>query len=168
MMMTKPKLGSSNVGLLIATLRFASLVHRPMRDGVAEPEGLSANELRIVIALGGEGLRAGYELSELIGMPAMNVSRALAALATRGWVEQVADPGNRRRKPYQLSKKGWTAYKAMGPEIDSVASFLFSDFDKAERTAMASGLDKLYARVMSWESATTPPSKQGKSQKKQK
>jgi DNA-binding MarR family transcriptional regulator len=159
MMMKKTKLGSSNVGLLIATLRFASLVHRPMRDGVAEPEGLSANELRIVIALGGEGLRAGYELAELMGMPAMNVSRALAVLSARGWVEQVADPGNRRRKPYQLSKKGWTAYKAMGPEIETVASFLFSGLDKAERTAMASGLDKLYSRVISWEGTAAPAKK---------
>ncbi len=34
------------INLLVAALRFASLISRPMRDGVADPTGFSANELQ--------------------------------------------------------------------------------------------------------------------------
>ena len=43
------------IDLLVAMLEFASLISRPMRDGVADPAGLSSNELRILMALTGEG-----------------------------------------------------------------------------------------------------------------
>lgn len=149
-MSTRPS-ENSDVGLLIAMLRFAALINRPMRDGVALPAGVSPNELKIIIALGGEGERAGHELADLMGMQPMNVSRALAALVERGWVEEVIDPNNRRRKPHRLSAEGWDAYRAMGPEIEAVAAFLFTTLDPAERTGMAAVLDKLYTQVMRWE-----------------
>ncbi|MFM5913227.1 MAG: MarR family winged helix-turn-helix transcriptional regulator [Chakrabartia godavariana] len=142
--------GNDDVGLLISMLRFASLINRPMRDGVATPAGLSSNELKMIMALGGEGERAGHELAELMGMQPMNVSRALAALAERGWVEQVVDASNRRRKPHRLSAKGWEAYRAMGPKLEDVAAFLFSTLQPNERAAMSDVLDRLYHQVMSW------------------
>lgn len=141
---------NSDVGLLIAMLRFATLINRPMRDGVADPTGVSPNELKIIIALGGEGERAGHELAELMGMQPMNVSRALAALAERGWVEEVVDQSNRRRKPHRLSAKGWKAYRDMGPRIEDVAKFLFSTLEPNERAGMSNVLDKLYHQVMAW------------------
>ena len=73
-------------------LKFASLISRPMRDGVADPAGLSSNELRILMALSGEGESAGHYLAELMGMHAMNVSRALASLHAMGLVEPVKQP----------------------------------------------------------------------------
>jgi hypothetical protein len=57
---------NTDVALLISMLRFATLINSPMRDGVALPVGVSPNELKIIIALGGEGERAGHELAELI------------------------------------------------------------------------------------------------------
>ena len=145
------RLDNSDVGLLIAMLRFAALISRPMRDGVAMPAGISPNELKIVMALAGEGERAGHELAELMGMQPMNVSRALAALAERGWVEQVTDAANRRRKPHRLTETGVAAYRAMAPEISEVARFLFQTLDVNERDGMAGVLDKLYRQVMLWE-----------------
>lgn len=141
----------SDVGLLIAMLRFAALINRPMRDGVALPADVSPNELKMIIALGGEGERAGHELAELMGMQPMNVSRALAALVERGWVEEVADLNNRRRKPHRLSAAGWKAYKAMGPRIEAVADFLFSTLEPNERAGMGAVLNKLYEQVMKWD-----------------
>src|SRR5882762_4426735 len=61
------------IALLMAMLRFASVISRPMRDGVADPAGFSSNELRILMALSGEGESAGHDLAELMGMHAMNV-----------------------------------------------------------------------------------------------
>ena len=138
--------------LLVALLRLASVINRPMRDGVAEPEGLSLNDLRILMALGGEGALAGHDLAEVMGMQAMSVSRALATLGTLGLVQIVDDPGSRRRKPHQLSAKGWVKHGAMKPEIAAVADFLFGALNARERTAFARIVAKLDARVGQWSS----------------
>jgi DNA-binding MarR family transcriptional regulator len=143
--------GNQDVDLLVMLLRFASLINRPMRDGVADPEGLSLNELRIMMSLGGEGEMAGHELAELIGMQPMNVSRALATLIGIGWVEQVNDQSNRRRKPHRLSAAGWEAHAAMGPEIAAVAAFLCKTLTSADRANLSRVLGKLTEQVESWE-----------------
>jgi DNA-binding MarR family transcriptional regulator len=148
--MTNRPVDKSDIGLLVAMLRFASMINRPMRDGVADPEGLSLNELRVMMSLGGEGELAGHELAELIGMQPMNVSRALATLSDIGWVEQYADPINRRRKPHRLSAAGWDAHKAMGPEVAEVAGFLFNMLSADERETFGAIMEKLTVQVGNW------------------
>jgi DNA-binding MarR family transcriptional regulator len=142
-----------DVRLLIAILRFASVISRPMRDGVADPAGLSPNELRLLLALGGEGESAGHELAELMGMNPMNVSRALASLTAMGLIEAVDDTANRRRKPHRLSAQGWARHKAMTPEIASVAAFLLQPLSATERRTLRRLIDKMSARIDEW----TPP-----------
>jgi DNA-binding MarR family transcriptional regulator len=139
------------INLLIALLRIASVINRPMRDGVADPEGLSLNELRILMALGGEGASAGHELAEVMGMQPMNVSRALATLSELGLAEEIDDPANRRRKPYRLSDHGWERHAAMGPELADVATFLFGALRASEQTALAGIFAKLGARLDEWQ-----------------
>jgi DNA-binding MarR family transcriptional regulator len=141
---------NQDVDLLVSLLRFASLINRPMRDGVADPEGLSLNELRVMMSLGGEGEMAGHELAELIGMQPMNVSRALATLIGIGWVEQVSDTANRRRKPHRLSPAGWEAHAAMGPEIADVAGFLCQSLTSADRASLDRILGKLAGQIEAW------------------
>lgn len=149
--MARDDIGDDQSALLIALLRISSVINRPMRDGVADPEGLSLNELRILMALGGEGASAGHELAEVMGMQPMNVSRALATLGDLGLAEEIDDPSNRRRKPYRLSKQGWDRHAAMGPELDDVATFLFGGLKASERTALARILAKLDARLDEWQ-----------------
>ncbi len=149
--MTASRSENEDVDLLVTLLRFATLINRPMRDGVADPEGLSLNELRVMMSLGGEGEMAGHELAELIGMQPMNVSRALATLIGIGWVEQVNDLSNRRRKPHRLSAAGWDAHAAMGPEVAAVAAFLCKTLTSADRAALGKILDKLTAQVEAWQ-----------------
>src|SRR5580698_5927468 len=120
---TKPT--DRQIGLLVAMLRFASLISRPMRDGVADPAGFSSNELRILMALSDQGESAGHDLAELMGMHAMNVSRALSSLHAMGLVEPVANADNRRRKPYRISARGTLAYIRMEPLIAQIARYLF-------------------------------------------
>jgi hypothetical protein len=55
----------ADIILLVSMLRLASVISRPMRDGVADPAGYSANELRLLMALSGEGESAGHDLAEL-------------------------------------------------------------------------------------------------------
>jgi DNA-binding MarR family transcriptional regulator len=154
--MTKRKKSYSKnreINLLVATLRFAALISRPMRDGVADPTGFSSNELRILMALSGEGESAGHDLAELMGMHAMNVSRALASLLKMGLVEPVNNTKNRRRKPYRVSARGATARSALEPYIAEVAHYLFGALTLDERGALRKILSKLDRQVRAWQPA---------------
>jgi DNA-binding MarR family transcriptional regulator len=143
--------GNHEIALLLAMLKYAALVSRPMRDGVADPAGLSSNELRILMALTGEGESAGHHLAELMGMHAMNVSRALASLRAMGLVEQVSSTRNRRRKPYRVSARGAKKHGALEPDLAQVARFLFGGLTAQQRTGLRKILAKLDRQVRSWQ-----------------
>jgi len=147
----------NEIALLVAMLKFASLISRPMRDSVADPAGLSANELRLLMALSGEGASAGHRLAELMGMHAMNVSRALGSLHVMGLIEPVRNPHNRRVKPYRISARGAKAYAALEPELAQVARFLFGALTKQERTSLGKILAKLERRVLAWQPSERRP-----------
>jgi DNA-binding MarR family transcriptional regulator len=140
-----------HLGLLVATLRFAAMISRPMRDGVADPAGFSCNELRILMALSDQGESAGHDLAEQMGMQAMNVSRALASLNAMGLIDQVRNTANRRRKPHRVNRRGSASYTSMKPHIGEVARFLFGTLSARERASLRSILDKLDRRVLEWQ-----------------
>jgi DNA-binding MarR family transcriptional regulator len=139
------------IGLLVAMLRYASLISRPMRDGVADLAGYSSNELRILMALSDEGESAGHDLAELMGMQAMSVSRALASLQAMGLVEAVENSSNRRRKPYIVSARGAATYAAMKPNIAKVSRFLFGPLSARERARLGKLLANLNQQVLRWQ-----------------
>lgn len=153
----KDGLKNHEVELLVAMLKLASLISRPMRDGVADPAGLSSNELRILMALSGEGESAGHSLAELMGMHAMNVSRALASLQTMGLVEPVTHSRNRRRKPYRVSVRGAKAHVALEANIGEVARFLFGVLTARERASLEQILAKLDRQVLAWQPSERHP-----------
>jgi len=145
------------IDLLVAMLRFSSVISRPMRDGVADLAGFSSNELRILMALSGEGESAGHDLAELMGMHAMNVSRALSSLHAMGLVEAAKNSKNRRRKPYRISVRGASAYVSLQPRIAQIASFLFGTLTTAERGMLRRILAKLDRQVVAWQPAERRP-----------
>ncbi len=145
------------IALLMAMLRFASVISRPMRDGVADPAGFSSNELRILMALSGEGESAGHDLAELMGMHAMNVSRALASLHHMGLVEPAKNIKNRRRKPYRISARGARAHVALEPSIAQVARHLFGALTARERAVLEQILAKLDRQVEAWQPSERRP-----------
>ena len=142
---------NNDIRLLVSMLRFATLISRPMRDGVADPTGFSLNELRILMALSGEGESAGHDLAELMGMHAMNVSRALASLHRMGLVKPTKNVLNRRRKPYRISTRGAAARNSLQPFIALVAGKLFGALTQAERASLQSILAKLDQQVQAWQ-----------------
>jgi DNA-binding MarR family transcriptional regulator len=147
---SKTSVANEQIDLLVSLLRFAALISRPMRDGVADPAGFSSDELRILMALTGEGASAGHDLAELMGMHAMNVSRALASLHHMGLIERVRDTRNRRRKPYRVSPRGAAAQLALGPAIARVARFLLGGLSERERRQLRRIVVKLDHQVLTW------------------
>jgi DNA-binding MarR family transcriptional regulator len=136
--------------LLIRLLKLSSFVSGPMRDGVCDPAGIAPAELRIVMALAGEGALAGHDLVEITGLQPMNVSRAMAQLRGRGWIEDARDPDNRRRKPVVLSAAGRAAYAKTLPDFEVVASTLLGGLSLSERNKLATLSDKVNERLIDW------------------
>jgi DNA-binding MarR family transcriptional regulator len=136
-----------DAALLVDLLKLGTFIARPMREGVAEPMGLSPNDLKIILALGGEGELAGHELSDIMGLPPMNVSRAIAALRERGLVEPGQDASNRRRKPVRLTAAGSALFRQTIPAMAAVGGHLFADFTPKERAVFHAAAQAILARM---------------------
>jgi DNA-binding MarR family transcriptional regulator len=143
-------LAGTHVDLFIQLLKLSSLINGPMQDGVANANDIALNELKIMMCLGGEGALAGHDITDIMAIPPMNVSRALSALLDRGWIEPVVDPANRRRKPVQLSSAGWKAHQAMTPDVGAVSDYLLGTLTAAERTVMSRATAKVISRMADW------------------
>lgn len=136
--------------LLIGLLKMGSFISGPMRDGVCDPADISTAELRVIMALAGEGELAGHDLVEITGLPPMNVSRSIATLRERGWIEDCADPENRRRRPVRLSAAGFEAYARTQPYFEVVASALLGSLTVRQRQQLATLTDKVNTQLIKW------------------
>ena len=139
-----------DVQLLVRLLKLGSFVNTPMKEGVCDAAGISATELKVMMALAGEGALAGHDLVAIMGVPPMNVSRALAGLRARGWIEDASDPENRRRKPVHLSVAGLEAYEGMTPSIAEIAEALLGKLTTRQRQAFAAAADVIVASMVDW------------------
>ena len=142
--------GQSQFDLLIRLLKLGSFINGPMKDGVCDPSGVSQIELKVMMALAGEGDLAGHDLVEIMGVPAMNVSRALATLRTRGWIEDTVDPDNRRRKPVRLTAAGTEAYQALLPAVETVAEAILGGLTPRQQREFAALSAKPIAAMTDW------------------
>lgn len=143
------KAGES-INLLVQLLKLASLIHRPMRDVVAEASGATPDEIKIIMCLGGEGAMAGHDITDLMAIPPMNVSRALASLQKRGWVENALDSNDKRRKPVQLSDQGRSAFQALAPALSNVATHLLGTLNTGEKKSLEKSVSKIMGRLEAW------------------
>jgi DNA-binding MarR family transcriptional regulator len=145
---------TDQVAILITLLKVATRIGAPMRDAVADREGLSVTELRILLALGGEGALAGHELADLMAMQPMNISRALMVLTDMALVEQVSDPVNRRRKPHRLTPQGEAKFLVLLADMRDVANFVFGPLSNREQAQAARLLTKIDVQLRHWAPAT--------------
>ncbi len=152
--MTKNVKSLSNLGsdiqLLISVWKCASVIPAPREEEVSEPNGLTRHELKVLICLGGEGTLSGQEISQVMSMPPMNVSRALSNLHEKGWIELEGDASNRRRRPFRISAKGWRYYNAMLPNFRSVSSQLFASLNKKDRVELQRLVNLLNDQLGNW------------------
>ena len=97
---------------------------------------------------------AGHELSDIMGVPPMNVSRALVALHQKGLVEPGEDLRNRRRKPFRLSTAGQAMFDRTVPAMAQVSRQLFADFNARDRATFRRAAGRLLTRMTQWEGSS--------------
>lgn len=151
--MADPITNHPAIAPLISLLKAATRIGGPMRDGVAEPEQLSVTELRILLALGGEGAMAGHEMADYMAIQPMNISRALARMAEAGLVEAEDNSGNRRRKPYRLTAIGQARFEGLEARMRAVADFTFGGMSAEERALAGQLLDRIDQQLTGWSAA---------------
>lgn len=139
-----------NLALLIRLLKLGSFINTPMKEGVCDPHDIGQTELKVVMALAGEGALAGHDLVNIMGMAPMNVSRAIASLRERGLIEDVEDKENRRRKPVRLSAAGEGFYMTFGPELQQLSDEVLGTLTTRERASLARLVDKVNASMADW------------------
>jgi DNA-binding MarR family transcriptional regulator len=146
----KPTANAARVSLLVQLLKLGSLVNGPMKDGVCAEADVSQIELKVLMALKGEGALAGHDLVEIMGEAPMNISRAIASLRKRGWIEDARDPDNRRRKPVKLSPAGTAKYASMTPMLEQVAIALVGNLSAKDRAEFARIADLIIGNMADW------------------
>jgi DNA-binding MarR family transcriptional regulator len=142
-----------NFASLIELLKLATQISRPMLAEVATPHGVSLNELRVLMSLAGEGELAAHQLSDLTGLPAMAVSRAVSALCEAERLVETRDATNRRRKLLALTPRGYAFYEAVTPDVQRIAKRLFASLTGVERRVSAKVVNKLLAQLEAWPQA---------------
>lgn len=72
--------------------------------------GMTRSEWRALALLGATGGITATEITRHSGMHKTKVSRAVAALETRGWLARTADPEDRRLERLELTPAGLAAF----------------------------------------------------------
>jgi len=145
-----PQGDAERLALLIRLLKLGSFINGPMKDGVCDPAGLNLIEIKVLMALAGEGELAGHDLVEIMGVPAMNISRALASLRKRDWIEDTRDPENRRRRPVRLSGAGKAVYEQLLPSVEGVAAALLGGLSPRQQRELAAITDRVIEAMVGW------------------
>lgn len=141
---------SVNVAALLQLLKFASLINRPMQSDLAEKHNLTMNEMRVMMCVSGEAPIGGQAIADMMAMPPMNVSRAMASLSQRGWTEPAPEAGDGRWRPVRLSSAGWAVYQQMMPDMAAIADRLLRGVDVTADNGLAATVALLVERLEQW------------------
>ena len=105
--------------------------------------GLAVTEWRTMAVLGRyQGLSAS-EVAERTAMDKVAVSRAVARLLQRGFLQRETHGDDRRRSVLALSEAGFAVYDQVAPMTLECEQQLLSTLDAAERAQLEVLLDKL-------------------------
>ncbi|HTG39668.1 MarR family transcriptional regulator [Sphingomonas sp.] len=111
--------------------------------------GLRVPEWRLVCVLAeGKGLTQ-QALGMRTQMDKVTVSRAAIALAERGLVERVPNPGDQRSRVLNLTESGRALYDVVAPKALEMERALFAGFDSKEREQLNDMLVRLEQAVAS-------------------
>jgi DNA-binding MarR family transcriptional regulator len=91
----------------------SSLLARPFNESIGPERDLTLPEWRAMVALHARGGLSNIEVSELTGLDAMTVSRALDRLRRNGRVGRSRDEQDGRRQINSLTASGRNTYRAV-------------------------------------------------------
>lgn len=123
--------------------RVAERMSRHVMPVYREALGLGRPEWRVLAHMGARDRSTASELIGLTAMDKVKVSRAIAALEARGWVERAPDPADRRVIRLQLSPEGRAVHDALVPRMEARSAEVTQAMTPDERECLDAGLRAL-------------------------
>lgn len=154
-----PKSVSSSTGLkaevdfidspVFKLLVASSLLARPFTESIGPDHDLTLPEWRALVALHAKGALSNTEVSELTGLDAMTVSRALDRLRRNGRVERSRDEIDGRRQNNKMTAAGRVTYRAVVKLARQRQKEMTAGLGGSDVVALELTLDKIIAAIKS-------------------
>ena len=128
-------------------LLIVNLTARPFAQMHEKAHGLSLTEWRVLLALAARPRASAVDLTQVLGLDKMAISRAVRALERSGRIERRPSAADSRRSELHLTRAGRALHAAIAPSGARREALLLQGLTAAERTALAGLLDKLVARA---------------------
>lgn len=105
--------------------------------------GLTIPEWRVLATLGQLGETTATAIGRHSSMHKTKVSRAVASLQDRRWLERRRDPHDRRMEHLRLTAAGRGAYRRLVPQMLAYQDDLLARLSAADRAALLQGFAAL-------------------------
>jgi DNA-binding MarR family transcriptional regulator len=125
----------------------SNLVSRTIAQLYSERFGISIPEWRVMAVLARSAPLTQNQITERTAMDKVRVSRAVARLVARRFVERRPDKRDRRQTLLRLSRRGRGIYRKIVPLARDAEAQLLSALSPAERDEIDRLLKKLESRV---------------------
>ncbi|PRY95715.1 DNA-binding MarR family transcriptional regulator [Hasllibacter halocynthiae] len=124
-------------------LAAANHLARPFREELGRAAGVTLTQWRCLLALAIAPDLSGRDVAERLGLEPMTASRTLRALEVRALIGRRADPANRKRDRWRLTRAGWGIVDRIAPAALARDDALFGHVDADDRIA----LDRILGRI---------------------
>jgi DNA-binding MarR family transcriptional regulator len=104
---------------------------------------LTRPEWRVLVNLAEAGSLTASDLCALVPLHKTKVSRALAALEGRGWVERQVDDRDRRIQHARLTARGKRAFATIWPQMTAATEALLAPLSAEDRAEIDRALARL-------------------------
>ncbi len=129
----------------------SNLVSRTIAQLCSERFGISIPEWRVMAVLARFTRLTQNQITERTAMDKVRVSRAVARLVARRFVERRPDKRDRRRMLLRLNRRGRGIYREIVPLARDAEAQLLSALSPAERDQ----IDRLLKKLENWVAAQT-------------
>lgn len=123
----------------------AETVSRSFSRIYADEFGIGIPEWRVVATLGEHAAMTARDVGQATSMHKTKVSRAVAALEKKGFLDRGANPADQREQLLQLSSKGRTMYEALIPKALAYSQNLEASLTEDQRVVLDQIFEKLHA-----------------------
>lgn len=123
--------------------RLADAVSREFQKIYKQRHGLTRPEWRTLAALGQFGTMTATAIGEHSSMHKTKVSRAVAELERRKWLQRTSDPADRRVERLVLTKAGQRIYRELVPFAKAFEAAILDRLSEREKSAVVTGLSAL-------------------------
>lgn len=128
--------------------RLADAVSREFQKIYKQRHGLTRPEWRTLATLGQFGTMTATAIGGHSSMHKTKVSRAVAELEQRKWLERAVDSEDRRVENLRLTKAGEKIYREMVPLARSFEKAILDRISDTDRAAVAKALSALEATLL--------------------